>query len=59
MAGIDYCSCPLCGKRMFYDGELTVRSELERNNTYLVCGHCVEKLQKKIEVLKKHDRRKH
>ena len=56
MAGIDYLSCNECGKRLIYDGEFEVRNRLESE---INCQHCVDKLKKKIEELKKHDRRKH
>ncbi len=56
MAGIDYMNCSLCGKRLIYDGDWKVREAIEEE---VACGTCVERLQKKIEKLKKHDRRKH
>lgn len=61
MAGIDYVSCRECGKRLFYDGEGQVREYLHNSESTvgLTCDHCVDKLKKKIEELKKHDRRRH
>ena len=60
MAGIDYISCDECGRRLIYDGDLVVRERMYHLDTkILICGHCVSKLKKKIEKLKKHDRRKH
>jgi len=61
MAGIDYVSCSECGKRLFYDGEWFVRRYIEDTKTTktLTCDRCVTKLKKKIEKLKKHDRRRH
>ncbi len=59
MAGIDYLKCEECGKRLFYDGNNTLRDILEYHSDTIVCGDCVERLKKKIEKLKKHDRRKH
>ena len=61
MAGIDYVSCTECGKRLFYDGDWRAREYMamaEPAET-VVCGHCVAKLKKRIEKLKKHDRRRH
>jgi len=57
---MDYVSCQECGKRLFYDGDWQVRQfmkDAKINN--IVCDHCVLKLKKKIEKLKKHDRRRH
>jgi len=60
MAGLDYGSCQECGKRLFYDGEWIIRDYMiEIKIGPLTCSHCVSKLQKKIEKLKKHDRRRH
>ncbi len=61
MAGGDYVCCNDCGKRLFYDGEMAVRDYMSEAKTCLsvTCDHCVSKLKKKIEVLKKHDRRRH
>lgn len=61
MAGLDYFCCRLCGERLFYDGDELVRASIEdRGETKgLTCDHCVDKLLKKIEKLKKHDRRNH
>lgn len=61
MAGADYVSCNECGKRLFYDGELTVRSYMYAVETTkgITCSQCVENLKKKIETLQKHDRRRH
>ena len=56
MAGMDYLTCSECGKRLIYDGEWDIRNELPEGVT---CDNCVAKLKKKIEKLKKHDRRKH
>lgn len=53
MAGWDYVKCEECGERLLYDGDGRL-SDLK-----LTCEHCVKKLKKKIEKLKKHDRRKH
>lgn len=61
MAGIDYVSCGECGKRLFYDGDYRAREymrDVQSSNT-LTCSHCVSNLKKKIEILKKHDRRRH
>lgn len=55
MAGWDYLKCSECGKRLFYDGDGRLRDTSED----VACEHCVKKLKKKIEVLKKHDRRRH
>lgn len=61
MAGIDYVSCKVCGKRLFYDGEWAVREYIStmKVTVGLTCDHCVKKLEKKIKTLEKHDRRKH
>ena len=61
MAGIDYVSCAECGKRLFYDGDWAIRKYMTSAITtkFIVCDHCVSKLKKKIETLKKHDRRRH
>lgn len=60
MAGMDYISCEKCGVRLVYDGEFSVRENLEYLEIkYLVCSKCVEKLEKKLKTLEKHDRRKH
>jgi len=61
MAGIDYVSCAECGKRLFYDGERLAREYMHNAKTteFITCDHCVSKLKKKIDVLKKHDRRRH
>lgn len=61
MAGIDYVSCSECGKRLFYDGEWFARDYMVNAKTAktVTCDHCVSKLKKKIETLKKHDRRRH
>ena len=56
MAGCDYVKCGKCTERLFYDGDVTVRKVL---TTGLTCDKCVGKLEKKIKVLKKHDRRRH
>lgn len=61
MAGIDYVSCRMCGKRLFYDGEGEARHymiEYSKNDD-VTCDHCVNKLLKKIEKLKKFDKRRH
>lgn len=61
MAGLDYAACEECGQRLFYDGEWIARTYMHNTTTvkHLTCDHCVKKLKKKIEVLKKHDRRRH
>lgn len=61
MAGIDYVSCKECGKRLFYDGDRRVRDYIFDTGTTdsFLCSHCISKLKKKIETLKKHDRRRH
>ncbi len=59
MAGMDYACCSECGKRLFYDGSGFVRDVLESHSDTIVCGNCVDRLKKKIEKLKKHDRRRH
>ena len=61
MAGIDYVSCNECGKRLFYDGDGAARYYMQEAKTTkgVVCDHCVNKLKKKIETIKKHDRRRH
>lgn len=58
MAGRDYLKCE-CGERLFYDGDRSLREFLEDNNQTVTCGKCVKKMMKKIEKLKKHDRRNH
>ena len=25
MSGLDYCSCQICGRRLFYDGDMAAR----------------------------------
>jgi len=55
MAGMDYLACSECGKRLIYDGKWDIRDGLAERVT---CDSCVAKLKKKIEKLKKHDRRK-
>jgi len=61
MAGLDYVSCNLCGKRLFYDGEGTARNYMNEvtKTSSVSCDHCVKKLLKKIEKLKKFDKRRH
>jgi len=61
MAGSDYVSCAECGKRLFYDGDWRARDYMNLSDTpeSVTCRHCVKKLKKKIEVLKKHDKRRH
>jgi len=61
MAGIDYTSCRICGKRLFYDGDWSAREYMVENtdNKNLTCDHCVDKMIKKIERLKKFDKRRH
>ena len=60
MAGADYVKCIECGQRLFYDGERIIRDEMEEDNYGgVACERCVKKLKKKIERLKKFDRRKH
>lgn len=57
MAGADYLMCGECGKRLVYDGKKTIREALNWNPIF--CEQCVLKLKKKIETLKKYDKRKH
>jgi DNA-directed RNA polymerase subunit RPC12/RpoP len=61
MAGLDYISCIECGKRLIYDGDDYIRDYISKMETTegICCSHCVSKLKKKIEKLKKHDRRRH
>jgi len=61
MAGMDYVSCNECGKRLFYDGNGVIREYMYSAKTTksLTCDHCISKLKKKIEKLKKHDRGRH
>jgi len=61
MAGVDYLSCEICGKRLAYDGEFKFRNALKLyNNTVgVTCDNCVDKLKKKIVKLEKYDRRRH
>lgn len=61
MAGNDYISCNECGKRLFYDGDRRARSYMGTVEPaeHVACAKCVKKMKKKIEKLKKHDRRKH
>jgi len=59
MAGADYVSCAECGKRLFYDGSHGIRDYIFDAKTTLTCDHCVSKMKKKIDKLKKHDRRRH
>ena len=61
MAGLDYVTCAECGKRLFYDGDRFVRKSMEdrKATKSVTCDHCVLKLKKKIDTLKKHDRRRH
>lgn len=54
MAGMDYVSCTECGVRLIYVGSMQLEDKPD-----LACGKCVAKLHKKIDKLKKHDRRKH
>ena len=56
MAGMDYLKCGGCGERIFADGDWILRDSIDGD---LYCHSCVKKLKKKIETLKKHDRRKH
>jgi phosphosulfolactate phosphohydrolase-like enzyme len=56
MAGCDYISCIECGKRMIYDGDNAIRESIEDE---ICCGVCVKRLKKKIDILKKNDRRRH
>jgi len=58
MAGIDYLDCVECSRRLAYDGDKVISERIEES-TCLICAHCLKKLHKKIELLKKHDRRKH
>ena len=55
MAGIDYCSCYVCGKRLFYDGEWAARGYMREDTMikYIVCDHCYEKKLKRISKLEK------
>jgi len=57
MAGRDYLGCKECGRRLVYDGRDTIRDALDWEPIY--CSKCWQKLLKKIETLRKHDRRKH
>ena len=60
MSGFDYIHCEECCTRLLYDGDEHLRQSLEEEgHAGIVCPHCVKKLKKKIEVLKKHDRRRH
>ncbi len=60
MAGMDYIKCGICSKRMIYDDDQCIELSLQANNIKsITCDHCVKKLKKKIELLKKHDRRRH
>ena len=59
MAGADYVTCESCGVRLFYDGHGLARDFMEERGLKVTCNHCVKKLEKKIEKLKKHDRRRH
>lgn len=60
MAGADYICCEECGKRIFYDGDYQMRDILHASDTNgIICAACVKKLKKKIEKLKKYDKRKH
>ncbi len=58
MAGCDYLKCE-CGERLLYDGDERLRDALEENEQTVTCSRCVKKMKKKIEALKKHDRRRH
>jgi hypothetical protein len=57
MAEVYYLTCGECGKRLYYDGKKTIRLALELRPVF--CEKCWVKLNKKIELLKKHDRRRH
>lgn len=57
MAEVYYLTCGECGKRLYYDGKKTIRLALEWRPVF--CEKCWVKLNKKIELLKKHDRRRH
>lgn len=57
MAGADYIHCNECGKRLIYDGNGELRCHLGFES--LTCRKCVDKMKKKINKLKKHDRRRH
>ena len=57
MAGSDYLKCERCGERLCYDDEAEIRDRLDWEPIF--CEKCFLKLEKKIEVLQKHDRRKH
>lgn len=61
MAGFDYVHCNECGKRLFYDGEWEARNYMINYETTksVTCDKCVSRLKKKIDSLKKHDRRRH
>jgi len=61
MAGADYVSCAECGKRLFYDGSREARVYMQEflGLASVTCDHCVSKLKKKIEELRKHDKRRH
>lgn len=59
MAGADYVTCKECGERIFYDGDRRIRDFMEeRGSKEIVCYKCYKKLLKKIEKLKKFDRRR-
>ena len=60
MAGLDYCSCMICGKRLFYDGNFSARDYMSdcRTTDGIACSTCVKRLNSKIDKLKKHDRRR-
>ena len=57
MAGMDYLDCAECGRRLLYDGDFRIRKALDGDT--VTCGQCTKRLKKKIDKLKKHDRRKH
>ena len=57
MAGADYLMCEECGERLCYDGHNIIRKRLDWQPVF--CQKCILKLKKKIDVLQKHDRRKH
>jgi len=58
MAGLDYCSCNECGKRLFYDGEQAARTYMQLVGVpYVVCSKCYEKKEKRITSLLKYSKR--
>ena len=58
---MDYVSCSECGERLFYDGLGEVRGFMQDTGITkgVTCDRCVSKLKRKIEKLKKYDKRRH